>query len=85
VRVAWHHAGGGVLPPTLADIVTRTQPVTLDAARIGDFVLYGKPASHIAIYLGHGYMVDASPSLRRVVVRRVFVSPTVRLVRLPAT
>jgi cell wall-associated NlpC family hydrolase len=44
--------------------------------------VYGAPASHVGLYLGHGYMVDASPSLGRVVVRRVFASPTVRIVRL---
>ena len=84
VRVAWHHAGGRVLPPTAAGIAAVGRPVPLGHVRIGDLVVYGSPASHVGLYLGHGYMVDASPSLRRVVVRRVFVSPTVRFVRLPA-
>jgi cell wall-associated NlpC family hydrolase len=81
VRVAWHHAGGGVLPATAAGIAAKARPVPLGQARIGDLVVYGQPASHVGYYLGHGYMIDASPSLRRVVVRRVFVSPTVRVMR----
>jgi hypothetical protein len=81
VRVAWHHAGGTALPATAAAIADAARPVPLGQARIGDLVVYGQPATHLGYYLGHGYMVDASPSLRRVVVRRVFVSPTVRVVR----
>jgi cell wall-associated NlpC family hydrolase len=81
VRVAWHHAGGGDLPATVPALVAASRPVPLGQARIGDLVVYGQPASHVGYYLGHGYMVDASPSLKRVVVRRVFVSPTVRIVR----
>ena len=84
VRVAWHHSGGRVLPRTAAGIAAAGRPVPVGHVRIGDLVVYGSPASHVGLYLGHGYMVDASPSLRRVVVRRVFVSPTVRFVRLPA-
>ena len=45
-------------------------------------VAYGAPATHLGVYLGHGYMVDASPTLGRVVVRRVFSSSTIRIVRL---
>ncbi len=46
-------------------------------------MVYGAPAQHLGIYLGHGYMVDSSKVLGKVVVRRVFASSTVRLVRLP--
>jgi cell wall-associated NlpC family hydrolase len=81
VRVAWHHAGGGDLPATAVGIAAKARPVPIGQARIGDLVVYGQPASHVGYYLGHGYMVDASPSLKRVVVRRVFVSPTVRVMR----
>lgn len=84
VRVAWHHAGGQVLPRSAGGIAAAGRPVPVGQVRVGDLVVYGAPASHVGLYLGHGYMVDASPSLRRVVVRRVFVSPTVRFVRLPA-
>ncbi len=38
------------------------------------------PVSHLGIYMGHGYMVDTSRG--QVVVRRVYASPTVQVVRL---
>lgn len=81
-QAAWRHAGGGVLPLSRVDLVANGSVVPVGAARIGDLVVYGDPASHLGVYLGHGFMVDASPSLGRVVVRRVFTSPTVRIVRL---
>ena len=83
VRVAWRHAGGGVLPADRRDLVAASAKVTLADARVGDLVVYGAPAEHLGIYLGHGYMVDSSKVLGRVVLRRVFASPTVRLVRPP--
>lgn len=83
LRVAWHHAGGGILPKTRPAIEAAGVAVPLKHVRIGDLVFYGRAASHVGIYLGHGYMVDASPTLKRVVTRRVFRSPTVRFVRLP--
>jgi cell wall-associated NlpC family hydrolase len=82
VQAAWRHAGGGVLPASRVDLVASGATIPVSAARIGDLIAYGSPASHIGLYLGHGYMVDASPTLGRVVVRRVFSSPTVRIVRL---
>lgn len=83
VREAWRHAGGGTLPTSRGALEAAATAVPLSAVRIGDLVLYGQPASHLGVYLGHGFMVDASPSYHRVVVRRVFDSPTVRFVRLP--
>ena len=83
LRVAWHHAGGGILPTTRPAIEASGVAVQIKHVRIGDLVVYGRSASHVGIYLGHGYMVDASPSLKRVLVRRVFSTPTVRFVRLP--
>jgi len=83
VRIAWQHAGGGALPATRAAVEKLGTPVPLNAARRGDIVVYGRPGQHLGVYLGAGYMVDASPSLGRVVVRRVFDSPTVHVVRLP--
>jgi cell wall-associated NlpC family hydrolase len=83
VRAAWRHAGGQVLPTRRVALVAAGTAVPVSTARIGDLVVYGGPASHVGIYLGHGYMVDASPTYGRVVVRRVFTSPTVRIVRLP--
>jgi hypothetical protein len=43
----------------------------------------GTLAHHVALYRGHGYMVAASASYGKVVVRRVFQAPLVRLFRLP--
>jgi cell wall-associated NlpC family hydrolase len=83
VRVAWHHSGGGILPATRPAIEAFGVAVPLKHVRVGDLVVYGRAASHLGIYLGHGYMVDASPTLKRVVTRRVFSTPTVRFVRLP--
>jgi hypothetical protein len=82
VRTAWRHAGGGVLPAQRTALVATASVVPTGEARVGDVVVYGAPASHVGLYVGHGYMVDASPSLKSVVVRRVYASPTVRVVRL---
>lgn len=80
LRGAWRHAGGGVLPADRARLAASGPAVPISAARIGDAVVYGAPASHVGIYVGHGYMVDTSRG--HVVVRRVYASPTVRVVRL---
>ncbi|MCW2667244.1 MAG: putative peptidase family protein, partial [Frankiales bacterium] len=83
VRDAWRHAGGGTLPSTRVQLVAKARPVPLADARVGDLVVYGSPAHHVALYRGHGYMVAASASYGKVVVRRVFQAPLVRLFRLP--
>ena len=82
VQAAWRHAGGGVLPDARVPLVAGGSTVPVGAARIGDLVVYGDPAGQVGLYMGHGYMVYASPTLGRVVVRRVFAAPTVRIVRL---
>lgn len=83
VRVAWRHAGGVVLPTSRAALVSRGRTVRLADARIGDLVVYGgRSPSHLGFYFGHGYMIDASKTLGAVVVRRVYASAGVRLVRL---
>lgn len=84
VRTAWRHAGGGALPTTRTALEGAGVAVPLAQVRVGDVVVYGAPASHVGLYVGHGYMVDASPTLGRVVVRRVFTSPTVHFIRLAA-
>jgi hypothetical protein len=82
VQAAWRHAGGGLLPAGRTDLVAAGTTVPIGAARIGDLVVYGAPAGHIGLYLGHGYMVDVSATTGRVVVRRVYDSTSVRIVRL---
>lgn len=81
VRAAWRHAGGGTLPGDRAALVATGSQVPVGAARIGDLVVYGTPAAHLGVYLGHGYQVDVTTP-RRVVVRRVLAGPDVRIVRL---
>ncbi|MCW2616557.1 MAG: hypothetical protein JWN08_3551, partial [Frankiales bacterium] len=82
VRTAWRHAGGGNLPTTRAAIVASGRKVALADARVGDLVVYNSPATHLGVYLGHGYMVDASRTRGAVVVRRVYASSFWGLVRL---
>ncbi len=83
VTAAWKHAGGGALPSDRKALLAKAKPVALADARVGDLVVYDRPDQpHLGVYLGHGYMVDASATLGRVVVRRVYDAPSVRLVRL---
>lgn len=82
VRGAWRHAGGGVLPKDRNALLRKGKTVRLADARVGDIVVYNNPATHLGIYLGHGYMIDASKTLGAVVVRRVYASSFNRLVRL---
>lgn len=82
VRTAWRHAGGGTLPTSRTALVAAGRPVALKDARVGDLVVYNSPATHLGVYLGHGYMVDASRTMGRVVVRRVYASGFAGLVRL---
>ena len=83
VRWAWAGRRLGWMPDTPAALERASVPVALADVRLGDLVIYGAPAVHVGIYLGDGQMVDASRVLRRVVVRRVFPSETVRFARLP--
>ena len=83
VRTAWRAAGGGVLPADRGHLVGLARQVALRDAQVGDLVVYGAPAVHLGIYVGAGLMVDASRVLGRVVVRPVYGSRTVALLRLP--
>jgi cell wall-associated NlpC family hydrolase len=83
VRWAWSRAGYGVLPATPAGIERLARPVALRDLAVGDLVLYGGPAVHVAVYVGNGEMIDASRVLKVVSQRRVFASETVRFARLP--
>lgn len=82
VRTAWKHAGGGTLPTSRTALVAKGRAVPLKDARVGDLVVYDSPATHLGVYLGHGYMVDASKTRGAVVVRRVYASGFSKLVRL---
>jgi cell wall-associated NlpC family hydrolase len=82
LRELWKRAGGPMLPSTRDGLIAKAKPVTLKNARVGDLVVYGPPASHVGIYVGHGMMIDDSRSLGKVVLRKVWASSSVRLVRL---
>jgi cell wall-associated NlpC family hydrolase len=82
VRTAWYEAGFRALPATPAAIERLATPVALRDLAVGDLVLYGAPAVHVAVYVGDGLMIDASKVLRVVSRRRVFASETVRFARL---
>jgi cell wall-associated NlpC family hydrolase len=77
----WKQAGGAGSPDSRAAITNRTQRVLLRNARVGDLVVYGPPASHVGVYVGGGWMVDASRSLGKVVRRPVWAATDVRVVR----
>ena len=83
VQQTWRRAGGPVLPTAKDALVASGRPVTLADARIGDLVVYGPPTSHVGLYVGNGLMVDGSRSQGKVVLRAVWASPVLRLVRLP--
>ena len=86
VRWAWASSGHRpLLPRTPAAIERYTTPVELKDLRVGDLVFYGLPSVHVGIYVGNGFMVDASKALGKVVRRPVFVSDTVRFARLKGT
>ncbi|MGB8652329.1 MAG: NlpC/P60 family protein [Mycobacteriales bacterium] len=84
VRSVWQHAGGAVLPSARAALTAAGTRVALRDARIGDLVVYGPPADHVGIYVGQGLMVDGSRALGKVVLRPVWASSSLQLVRLPA-
>lgn len=79
----WREAGGPAVPGTRDALIAAGRPVPLAQARVGDVVVYGPPASHVGLYVGSGLMIDASRSLGKVVLRPVWASTSLRLVRLP--
>ena len=83
VQRVWRLAGGPAVPGTKDALVAAGRAVPLNQARVGDLVVYGPPASHVGIYVGNGLMVDASRRLGKVVLRPVWTSSSLRLVRLP--
>lgn len=82
VRWAWAYCRYAMLPATPAGIERLTRPVALRDLAVGDLIFYGGPAVHVAVYVGNGDMIDASKVLRKVTLRRVFASETVRFARL---
>ncbi len=83
IQQLWQRAGGPTVPSRRDAMIASGRPVALADARVGDLVVYGPPASHVGLYVGDGLMVDASRKLGMVVLRPVWTSTTLRLVRLP--
>lgn len=81
VTALWARAGGTSSPNSRAAIHNRTHRVLLRKAAVGDLVVYAAPGEHVGIYVGGGWMVDASRSLGSVVLRPVWAAPGVQLVR----
>lgn len=79
----WRRAGGAALPTTRDALVRSGTPVAPADARVGDVVVYAAPGSHVGLYVGAGLMVDASRSQGKVLLRPVWASPGLSLVRLP--
>ncbi len=82
VRTTWQRAGGRALPDSREAVAAQGRRVGLSDARVGDLVVYNAPATHLGTYLGGGLMADASATMGRVVVRPVYATASVRLVRL---
>lgn len=75
VQYAFSQAGIK-LPRVAADQQRVTTPVAADQARPGDLVFYGRPATHVGIYLGGGKMLAAPRAGDRVKIQAVYGTPT---------
>ncbi|HVB27345.1 MAG TPA: C40 family peptidase, partial [Mycobacteriales bacterium] len=73
--VLWAEAGGVHIPRIAAAQQAWALPVPLEQVLPGDLVFFGRPASHVGLALGDGWMIDASSSHGRVVERRIYPGP----------
>jgi cell wall-associated NlpC family hydrolase len=80
VTALWQRAGGATSPDNRAAIHNRSHRVLLRNAAIGDLVVYAAPDDHVGIYVGAGWMIDASRSLGHVVLRPVWAASGVQIV-----
>lgn len=80
VRAAFAY-GGVEVPATREALLAAGRPVSLRTARPGDVVVYGG-GQHLAVVLGHGFVLSASAHEGRVVVRRAWAERGVRVLRL---
>jgi cell wall-associated NlpC family hydrolase len=58
-------------------------PIAGDDALPGDLVFFDNPVSHVALYLGHGRVIDASSAHGSVLIRDVWTSGDVSYGRVP--
>jgi cell wall-associated NlpC family hydrolase len=81
VTALWQRAGGVSSPDSRPAIHNRTHRVLVRNAEVGDLVVYAAPDDHVGIYVGAGWMIDASRSLGHVVLRPVWAGSGVQIVR----
>lgn len=71
----WRTVGGvASIPRTAAEQQAWATPVPPDQARPGDLVFFDTPASHVALYEGDGWIVDASASQKHIVERPIWTT-----------
>ncbi|WP_046592623.1 C40 family peptidase [Streptomyces mangrovisoli] len=77
---AWDHAGT-TIPRTSEEQWARLPKVPLDRLRPGDLVIYYPQATHVALYLGEGMVVQAPRTGERVKVSPIASNPILGAVR----
>ncbi|WP_445526343.1 NlpC/P60 family protein [Streptomyces cyslabdanicus] len=77
---AWRHAGTSI-PRTSQEQWARLQHIPLSALRPGDLVVYFRAATHVALYLGDGMVVQAPRPGTRIKVSPVASNPVLGAVR----
>ncbi|MEU6685840.1 NlpC/P60 family protein [Streptomyces sp. NPDC046832] len=77
---AWAEAGTPV-PRTSQEQWRRLEPIPLDELRPGDLVVYFEKATHVALYLGDGLVVQAPRPGARVKVSPIAANPVLGAVR----
>ena len=77
VQLAMKDIGGPAMPRTAREQQKVGEPVgSLSEAKPGDLLFFDQPATHVAIYLGDGQMLDAPKPGDHVRVRDVYKTPT---------
>lgn len=75
--VQWAFGQAGIkLPRVAKDQQNATTPVAASDARPGDLVFYGRPATHVGIYLGGGKMLAAPKTGDVVKIQSVYGTPS---------
>ncbi|PZT68561.1 hypothetical protein DN402_11870 [Streptomyces sp. SW4] len=77
---AWEHAGSPI-PRTSQEQWARLERVPLDRLRPGDLVVYFPEATHVALYLGDGMVVQAPRPGAEVKVSPIAANPVLGAVR----
>lgn len=77
---AWGHAGTAI-PRTSQEQWARLERVPLDELRPGDLVVYFPQATHVALYLGNGLVVQAPRPGAKVKVSPLAANPVLGAVR----